>query len=50
MIILHCLAQSAWEQCKDRDDYGQAYLEQCGFIHCSEVATYALVAPNFKDI
>lgn len=29
--------------------YGEKSLNQFGFIHCSELDTYYLVAPNFKD-
>lgn len=49
MIIIHCLKQSTWDQYKDKTHYGEQSLQRCGFIHCSEVLTYAQVAPNFKD-
>ena len=29
--------------------YGHSSLEKSGFIHCSDIDTYELVAPNFKD-
>ena len=29
--------------------YGHSSLEKSGYIHCSDIDTYELVAPNFKD-
>ncbi len=29
--------------------YGTKSLEKCGFIHCSDLDTYYMVAPNFKN-
>lgn len=49
MYILHCLKKSTWEACKGQAYYGRRSLEACGFIHCSEIDTYADVAPNFAD-
>ena len=29
--------------------YGSESLKRCGFIHCSDLDTYYLVAPNFRN-
>ncbi len=49
MIILHALTKSFWDICRSQAQYGQRSLDRCGFIHCSDIATYGRVAPNFKD-
>lgn len=50
MIIIHCLKETTWNSYKNKNYYGDEYLKQEGFIHCSEITTYLMVAPNFKDI
>lgn len=49
MIILHALTKSLWNTYQDKDFYGELSLEKFGFIHCSDIDTYHLVAPNFKN-
>ena len=44
MIILHTLKKSDWERCKNDKSYGRYSLEQCGFIHCSDVKDVVDVA------
>lgn len=50
MIIIHCLRQTTWERYKSKDYYGIEYIEAEGFIHCSEINTFANVAPNFIEV
>ena len=49
MIILHALTKTLWNTYQDKDFYGELSLEKFGFIHCSDINTYHLVAPNFKN-
>jgi len=50
MIILHCLLESTWNTYKNKDLYGENYMNTDGFIHCSDIYTFHGVAPNFKNI
>lgn len=50
MIIVHCVKESTWNLCKNLNYYGEDYIKECGFIHCSDIDTYKNVAPDFKDI
>lgn len=50
MFIIHCLTERAWNDCKNKAYYGEESLCKYGFIHCSEISTYRLVAPNFKEV
>ncbi|GHU43474.1 hypothetical protein FACS1894111_09130 [Clostridia bacterium] len=50
MIIIHCLRKTTWETYKNKAFYGESYIATEGFIHCSEVETFSLVAPNFANI
>jgi uncharacterized protein (DUF952 family) len=43
--ILHSVIKEAFYN----DTYGTQDLNKFGFIHCSDLDTYYLVAPNFKD-
>lgn len=49
MVIIHTVDKRAFEEEIRTGSYGRKSLERCGFIHCSELDTYYLVAPNFKD-
>ena len=47
MHILHCVRKKDYDP--NAKTYGADSVERCGFIHCSDIDTYCLVAPNFKD-
>lgn len=49
MYIIHSVLKDDYEEEIKTGFYGKSSIEKCGFIHCSDVDTYALVAPNFKD-
>ncbi len=49
MMILHTANKAEFETEIQTGRYGSKSLEKCGFIHCSDLDTYYLVAPNFKD-
>ena len=49
MIIIHSINKDEFEKEIKTGSYGAKCLEQYGFIHCSDLDTYYLVAPNFKD-
>ena len=49
MIIIHALTKTLWEAYENKDFYGDISLAKYGFIHCSDISTYHLVAPNFKN-
>ena len=49
MIILHALTKTLWDKYENNSLYGTDSVEKFGFIHCSDLDTYHLVAPNFKD-
>lgn len=49
MIIIHTVNKDEFEKEIKTSNYGAKSLERCGFIHCSDLDTYYLVAPNFKD-
>ena len=48
MVIIHTANKAAFEEEIQTGCYGRNSLERCGFIHCSDLDTYYLVAPNFK--
>ena len=50
MFIIHALLESAWNSARERDYYGENYLESEGFIHCSDIHTFHRVAPNFAGV
>lgn len=50
MIIIHCVKEDIWKLYENCNYYGKEYMDTCGFIHCSEIETYPLVAPNFKEV
>jgi len=45
MYILHSELKEDFEN----NSYGEKSLERYGYIHCSDIDTYYLVAPNFKN-
>ena len=47
MYIFHCVRKSEYDP--DAAFYGEASVKKCGFIHCSDLDTYHLVAPNFSS-
>ena len=47
MYILHCVRKCDYDP--HSGFYGENSISKCGFIHCSDIDTYHLVAPNFKD-
>lgn len=47
MYIFHCVRKCDYDP--SAEFYGEASVRKCGFIHCSDIDTYYLVAPNFKD-
>ena len=49
MIIIHTVNRDEFETEIRTGSYGSKSLEKCGFIHCSDLDTYYLVAPNFRD-
>jgi uncharacterized protein (DUF952 family) len=49
MYIIHSVLKDDYEEEIKTGFYGKSSIEKCGFIHCSDMDTYALVAPNFKD-
>ena len=49
MYIIHSVNKEEFENEIKTGSYGRKSLEKCGFIHCSDLDTYYLVAPNFKN-
>ena len=49
MYIIHSVNKAEFENEIKNEYYGRKSLEKYGFIHCSDLDTYYLVAPNFKD-
>lgn len=47
MYIFHCVRKRDFDP--SAEFYGEESVKKCGFIHCSDIDTYYLVAPNFKD-
>lgn len=47
MYILHCVRKHDYDS--EAKFYGADSLKECGFIHCSDIDTYHLVAPDFKN-
>ena len=47
MYILHSVRKKEFNI--ENNLYGHESLKKCGYIHCSDLDTYGLVAPNFKD-
>ena len=49
MYIIHVAGKDEYEKEIAAGSYGRRSLERCGFIHCSDLDTYYLVAPNFRN-
>lgn len=49
MIIMHTANRDEYEKEIATGSYGAQSLERSGFIHCSDLDTYYLVAPNFRN-
>ena len=49
MVIMHTADRDEYEGEIKTGYYGKKSLDICGFVHCSDLDTYYLVAPNFKD-
>ena len=49
MYIIHSVNKLEYENEIKTGSYGRNSIEKFGFIHCSDLDTYYLVAPNFKD-
>ena len=47
MYILHSVKKNEFD--KNSEYYGDESIKKFGFIHCSDLDNYYLVAPNFKD-
>ena len=47
MYIFHCVRKKNYDS--NAAVYGEESIRICGFIHCSDLDTYYLVAPNFRD-
>ena len=49
MYIIHSVDKEEYEDEIKNGNYGRKSIDKFGFIHCSDLDTYYLVAPNFKD-
>ncbi|MBQ9517203.1 MAG: DUF952 domain-containing protein [Eubacterium sp.] len=49
MYIIHSVNKDGFYKEIKTGTYGSYSLKKFGFIHCSDLDTYYLVAPNFKD-
>ena len=49
MFIIHTANRDEYEKEIITGSYGSRSLERSGFIHCSDLDTYYLVAPNFRN-
>ena len=49
MYIIHSAIKKEFEEEIKTGSYGRDSIKKCGYIHCSDMDTYYLVAPNFKD-
>jgi len=49
MYIIHSANKDEFEKEISVGMYGEKSINKFGFIHCSDLDTYYLVAPNFKD-
>lgn len=49
MYIIHSVVKEEFENEIKSGYYGKNSLEKFGFVHCSDLDTYYLVAPNFKN-
>lgn len=49
MYIIHSVNKNEFENEIKSGKYGSNSIKKFGFIHCSDLDTYYLVAPNFKN-
>lgn len=49
MYIIHSVIKEDFENEIKTGFYGKNSLQKFGFIHCSDLDTYYLVSPNFKN-
>lgn len=49
MYIIHVASKALFTEEIKTGFYGANSIQRCGFVHCSDIDTYYLVAPNFKD-
>ncbi len=49
MYIIHSVIKKEFENEIKSGYYGNNSIKKFGFIHCSDLDTYYLVAPNFKN-
>ena len=49
MYIIHSAIKDEYENEIKSGHYGNNSIKKFGFIHCSDLDTYYLVAPNFKN-
>ena len=49
MFIIHTANREEYEKESVTGSYGSKSLERSCFIHCSDLDTYYLVAPNFRN-
>lgn len=49
MYIIHSAVKEEFDKEIKTGFYGKSSVEKFGYVHCSDLDTYALVAPNFKD-
>lgn len=49
MYIIHSVNKEDFENEIKSGSYGSSSLKNFGFIHCSDLDTYYLVAPKFKN-
>lgn len=49
MYIIHSVKKEEFENEIKTGKYGESSIEKFGFIHCSDLDTYYLVAPNFSE-
>ena len=49
MYIIHSVNKEEFDNEIKTGSYGRKSLEKFGFIHCSDLDTHYLVAPNFKE-
>ena len=49
MYIIHSADKREFEDEIKSGEYGRKSIEKYGFIHCSDLDTYYLISPKFKD-
>ena len=49
MYIIHVASKELFTEEIKTGFYGMDSIQRCGFVHCSDLDTYYLVAPNFRN-